>query len=396
MSAVIRYCLFAAAFFEIAVGSQPLGLPTFHAQSSVSHIVKFNDTYFIGSTNYIYHVDAAFNTLQTLRIGPNGGQDNNVTLLLASPDSDKPVIFWCGSIQLGLCHVNMIDNLNSGDFLNENFYTSHLEEFYSNQSQSPNREQRKLLEYGVYGHLGSKAGANAMFVDISSSEELRRRAKGNHVILASAVYDGRYNRSLPNFGYYSLLKVNGTRNYYIKPTVFNPNKIKFSYLAVLGAHIHNYPIYHKSMFEHGAYVYMVVVQRSSAVGEAPFETRLARFNKTDARFVSYIETPINCTSNNHNYNIAVDAELGDATDDILGHFEFDSSSNRKVLYFLQGESSSHSTPSPTTNAAVVCALPLAIIDSYLEKEMRRCYRGKGMLVEWYYDEREKPCRPTVC
>lgn len=364
----------------------------FAATELVSHVVEHNNTYFIGTRNRIFHVDSSLNVLRTLTIGPVSNVDNVVSLMLVSPDSEEPVLFWCGSVQQGLCHVNMLSNINSGDFLDENYYTTQLEDYYEkNHIDAP--QQQKLLKHGVYGHLGSTAGNKAMFVDIRSNVILNNLTKNsNFLILSSAVYDGRINRSLPILGYYTLNKTRNSQNYYVKPTFFNPlpGQFGFSWLVIHKNLESVYPIYHIAMFEHRDNVYSVMMQKSSIHGEH-FHTRIARFNKTDVRFTSYIEAPVNCSFNTHHYNIAIDAVIGDMAMDVAARF--DTNSGDKVLYLLQGEAS-HSVPYPTINSAVVCALPLKTIDMHFDSEMKRCRKGHGYLAEWYYG-REQLCQREV-
>ena len=389
MTALINYCLLISTIIAHIHANT---LQTFLGQSPITHIVEFNNTYFIGSTNYIYHVDASFRLLQTLKIGPVRNEDNKVTLLLVSPDNGKPVIFWCGSLQTGLCHANLIKNLNAGDFLDENFYAEKVEEYFDTL-KIYNPDERRFLNFGVYGHIGSKAGTTARFVDISKDDVLRRSLKSDHMIVVSGAYDGRYNLSLPRLAYYTLRKTAGN-DYYIRPALFDPSIPSFSWLSMHNALIHRYPIHPVSMFEHGDYMYMVVKQKINIATPweiVPFHTRIARFNKTDIKFTDYVEAPITCYANNHDYDIVTDAVLADAGDDVLKRLGSDAEG--KILYLLQGESSK-SASFPTTNSGVICALPLSDIDTHLDVATRKCHRGKGNLVQWYYGQ-EKSCRSMV-
>lgn len=368
-------------------------IESFIATKPVNNLLQFNGTYFIATTNHIHQVDAHLNFLQTLVIGPVNNEDNFVTLMLVDNKQNRTVLFWCGSVNYGLCHVNPISNLSWTDYFDVNYTTQRLgktELFRTTANQN-------LLKTGAFGHIGSKAGAKAIAVDVGSSQFLSNQSHTGQVIFAVSTGDGRYReRSLPSFGFYYLSKVSNGASYYLHPFQFSPQNQQFSWIYIRGyMAARYYPVHHISILETDDYLYLVVVQKeqrnTTNYQSVHFHTRLARLNKTDIRFLEYIESPVECVSRSHSYNIAVDAQLARAGTDIATQFNI--STNDKVIYFLQGESPAP-TSYPTMNSAVVCALPLKTIDQHFKKSIRRCLKGSGTLVEWYYRYR-KLCVATV-
>ncbi|XP_067934282.1 hepatocyte growth factor receptor-like isoform X2 [Watersipora subatra] len=362
--------------------------------SAISHLIPFNNTYFIGTTNYIYQVDSSLKILQTLRIGPAKGDDNYVTLLVVHPDSDKPVIFWCGSVNTGACEVNYINNINAGNFLDKTHYYQLAQSFL--ETKGSRSGYKEVLEIGAYGHLGSAAGTRALFVDISSHKSLKSFSKSSNILLVTTVSDGRQRLHLPHIAYYSLSRTNPTsRDFFIKPTVVDPLRSTFSWLFMHDDMVtRNYPIYRISMFEEGGYVYMVTVQRNgvnfASAELEPFHTRVARINKTDVLFRSYVEAPVVCRMHDTDYNIAMDTAVEEVTSDITNKLNVGSKS--KILYFLQGRSTNTSSFA-TANSGAICSVSLETINIHFDRALQRCHKGRGNLVEWYY--RHQVCESTT-
>jgi len=381
------------AFSCVVRSANPLTVPSFHSDTAVSHVSFFNNSYYVASKNAIYQLDYNFEILQQLKIGPVGNEDNYVASLIVSPDIEKPVLFWCGTVNYGVCHVNYLKDLNAGDYLDTEYATDLIEEVYEDKNVQ-DENHLKLLELGVFGHLGSKSGTNSMFIDIQSHEFLSSITNSTHLILSSVVNIYRPEKDLPTLGLYSLKKCPENLNYFIRPTVFNPFTNSFSWLSVLHRFSHQYPIYHTSLIEHGDFIYTIAVQRRSVtypIESSGFHTRIGRFNKTEVKFKTYIEVPITCIVNNYHYNIAIDALVGEMGSDLYS--KFNTTRSDSVLYLLQGESDG-SVPYSTTNSAVVCGISLGSLNAFMDKEIRRCNRGHGSLVEWHYG-REKACVSRV-
>ena len=360
-----------------------ISFQSFQAENIVSHISTYNNTLFVGSKNKIYQIDKNFNTLQAMTITPDSTEeDNSVTLMLVHPDPRRQVLFWCGKVNHGQCHVSSLGDITAGDYLDEEYFTDKLEDKFDEDNIN-DEDILSLLDTGMFGHLGASE-ANAIFMDISSNEELSEGMRTNYTLLSSAVFDTsrRHDRALPTLGIYSLLQ-NQANDYFLKPTVFNPPVEAYSWLLVGEDIAHEYPIHHISMMEEGEYVYTVTLQRLNVTfteTHYPFHTRIARFNKFEMRFQHYIEVPIECTERGHDYNIAVDAQIATASLGMANKLGI--SAGEKMLYLLQGESDNNDKHA-TANSALVCGVSLRKLNNYMDREMERCHRGRGSLVEWF-------------
>lgn len=375
---MISYLQYISFYLVITI-VHSISFQTFHAHSQVSNIAIHNNSLFIGSTNSIYHVDSNLNIIQSLTIGPVDGVDNVVTLMLVHPDPDKPVLFWCGSVGSGLCHVTLLSNLHAGDYLDEQYFTDILEDLFQ-RDQITDKGRVSLLEAGLFGHLGTQ-GARAIFVDISSNEQLSTVTRTKYSLLASSVYDpSRQERELPMLGLYSILQ-SPNRDYFIKPIVINPVTSAYSWISISEQIAHRYPVHHMSMFDEAEYVYMVTIQRQNiSSSPLPFQTRVARFDKYQLKFQKYIEVPVECKGSNHDHNIGMDAHIGEAKGMLAGKLEVQQ--GERILFMLQGESSD-ADEYPTANSATVCAISLSELNDHMDREERRCHRGNGNIVEWY-------------
>lgn len=367
-----------------------ISFQTFQADSPVSHISTYNSTLFVGSKNKIYQIDKNFNNLQSITTKPHSGEENSVTLMLVHPDPAVQVLFWCGKAANGSCHVNSLGNINSGDYLDEDYFTDILDEKFDQD----NIKDKKLLNTGVFGHLGA-GDSNAMFIDISTHDILPNVTRTNYTLLSSAVYNPsrRDARELPVLGIYSLLQ-NRARDFFVKPTIFSPPTEAYSWLTVSDQVRHEYPIHHISMLEEGNYVYMVTLQRSNVTStntHYPFQTRIVRFNKFEMRFQHYIEVPVTCIGRSRDHNIAIDAQIAPASADMAS--KLGASAGEKILYVLQGQSD-NGDRFPTADSAAICGVSLSKLNQYMDRERQRCHRGRGSLVEWFKGQ-QAPCETVV-
>jgi len=345
--------------------------------SSATHLELYDDTYYVASTNNIYKLDAQLNIIEQIVIGPKNGADNYIRIFKINPDPSHPVLFWCGTLDDGLCHVNSLTNLHAGDFFRADYYKNSLQDRMEKNLNNIPEATMKVLDYGVFGYLGSETSNAALFVDISSHSDLRRMNGRDYILYLSSTQptELRLHHIVPDLAFYSLLNI--TTDYFIKPTFINPGRQKYSWLISHQAMATRHPIIHIAMAQLGGYIYSVSVQRRDVVffGELyGFHTRVSRVNATDPIFKTYIEMPIDCHVSDDVYNLAIDAELA-------------SLNGEPTLFLLQGKSGGSLYPENAKSA--ICALPISDLNSRLDEATRQCHGGNGSLAEWYYGSNKK-------
>ena len=110
----------------LLISSNSSDIRIFTTDTPVSKVITFNDTYIVGSQNFIYKLSKDLQVLGRVAIGPINGEDNWVTLLSVKPDEgDEPLLLWCGSVDRGSCHINRLrSNIGlSPDYLDKTYVT---------------------------------------------------------------------------------------------------------------------------------------------------------------------------------------------------------------------------------------------------------------------------------
>lgn len=374
----------------LLISSNSSDIRIFTTDTPVSKVITFNDTYIVGSQNFIYKLSKDLQVLGRVAIGPINGEDNWVTLLSVKPDEgDEPLLLWCGSVDRGSCHINRLrSNIGlSPDYLDKTYVTDKLSDRFD-ELDAP-EEWRAILSYGVYGHLGSKTNSLSTFLEVKPSPN-----ETDYMLLSTATTDRRMSMELPVIALYQV-KRSSPSSYYIKPSVLDPASQNFSWLAMYEDISFSYPIYHIKVLETSEYVYLIAVQKRRAqvpAREMRYHTRIARFNKSDTSFQSYVEAPVKCTVGEWNYNIAVDAQIGNVGTKISQKYEL--SDDEQAIFLLSGRSLEYAA-FPTEKTTLVCMLPLTDLNRHLDTALQRCHRGRGRLVDWYYGQPRKPCRLLV-
>lgn len=362
-------------FASVNAGHQT-HLLNYDLQAPVYHVRTHGSQHLIGSRNHILLLSEDLQPIQNLTCGPVHGVDNHVTLLTVIPDrnNDSDLLFWCGSIDNGVCHLHRLPEISrSPDIFDSFFAVDRLEAVFDRKGVP--MQQREVLNYGVFGHFGSLMGNYPLVLEQRIGNETGLS------LLITATSDGRADKHVPLIGFYSL-KQTPTEKYFLVPSVFRPNSPLYSWLAMNEDLVDSHPIRFIKIFTFQNYVYAVSLQKSVISKSSPeYQTRISRFQKDDLVFNTYAEVKVVCGG----INIAVDAALNIAV-------ATEPEKQEALLYLLFGQA--EIGPYPSTKRSSVCSVSMDTVNNHLEVAYRRCHRGKGKLVDWYYGY-EKKCSIVV-
>lgn len=146
-----------------------------------------------------------------------------------------------------------------------------------------------------------------------------------------------------------------------------------SYIDLLPQYLsEDFKVHFQAGFSHDSFIYFVVVRPKLVNGQAVYSSWLARVCHGDDNFQSYVEVPIECSTDNNNYTIAISAHLARPNQ------RFPRFSDVGNALFVSFSTMDGNSAKATANAAV-CSYSMALVKLKFVQNVKECFSGKGNL-----------------
>jgi len=291
----------------------------------LSNLQVYNNTLYVGGLNRLYSFDEDLNTLQSVDTCTGQCSSNYNKVMLLNETGKELMV--CGTGNGGICERRHLSDLSSIIFA-------------SDRSDSTD-DVDKLC-------VGTDRNRPAVAMMWDKELFLMAVSYGENVSLM---------RTSTHHSYYALT-LRQVRFEVLHIGNWFPSRVMFELIYTRGSSLNDYVVYYKGAIQHQTYTYLLTNQKAY-VGSDTFVSKVVRLCNFDPSLTSYVDMELACHVDGVKYNLIQGSTI----------------TNLHDTDYLIASFAKSSNPEDVAGTGVLCAIPMAVINSNLTQAKEEFVNG---------------------
>ncbi|XP_015793671.1 plexin-A2 [Tetranychus urticae] len=307
---------------------------------------------YIGAVNRIYQLNSNLRLETSVEMGPRPDSAECPVTRNCPGIRLKPTNYWnkalvidypksqlisCGSLFQGVCSVHRSENIS-------------IHETPANESVVANNATASTVAFIAPGP-SSLTRMHVLYVGVSYT--------GN----------GPYGSDVPTVSSRSL---DSSNMFLVAATgVTTGTRLLVNSLAR-----DRYPISYVYGFSYQGFSYFVTFQKKTSESPKPFISKLVRICQKDLHYYSYTEVPLVCKSDEHDYNLAQAAYVGNPGSELAVSLGITAQDKVLFVVFAKSLDKGDVYNQPDTKSAL-CVYALSAVHRKFTQNIQHCFNGNG-------------------